>query len=152
MITTKSRKEIFSEVEGILKHYNDYKTGIKNMKQQLNFIMPGITANYELVEGSVGTFAITSKTEKYAIDRIESKKALDLHEQIEEYEIKIRSIDNAVSGLKDLEKEFVRLRYFQGLTVEKVAQEMGYSRRSMYHVRLEVLEKLAISLRGFIEQ
>ncbi|WP_236018171.1 hypothetical protein [Alicyclobacillus suci] len=58
--------------------------------------MPSMTARYDLAEGSHGTFFISSSTEKYAIDRIESKRALDLHEQIAHYQMIVDSIDKAL--------------------------------------------------------
>lgn len=135
-------------IEHHLRNYNTYKVGIKNLRMELDYIMPNISANYEMVGGSSGTFSIHSATEKYAIDRIESKRALDLHESIRQYELIIKSIDLAVAQLSVLEKKFVELRYFQGKSINEVTEQIGYSTpKSVFNLRNQVFDKLLISLK-----
>lgn len=132
-------------IESHLRHYTDYKVGIMNCQKQLDYILPDITARYDYLEGS--TFYIGNNTERVAIDRIESKRALDLHEEIERYRLIVESIDNAVNGLKPQEKHFVILRYFDCLPMLVVKEKMGYAEeKSIYRIRRHVLDKLLISL------
>ena len=121
------------------------------MREQLEFIMPDITASYEVQEGTTGTFNIKSDTEKYAIDRIESKRALVLHEDIARYELIINSIKEATESLDDLEQEYVKLRYFERFTMQQVSIELGYSEKRIFNLRNEVMDKLLISLKGLLQ-
>lgn len=134
-----------------LRNYQTYEVGIRNLKRQLDYIMPDITANYELAQGSSGTFNIRSDTEKYAIDRIESKKALDLHESIRRYELIISAIDESMNGLEEIEREFIKCRYFKNMSFAKTAQELTSSEKHIYNVRNVTFNKLLISLRGILD-
>lgn len=140
------------KIEKYLRQYTTYKIGIKTLQKQLDYIMPNITATYELVEGTSGTFKITSSTEKYAIDRIESKRALMLHEDIAKYNLIIDSIDNAVSELDEIERKFVELRYINRKTIAQTSIELGYSEKHIFNLRQQVMDKLLISLRGLLIQ
>lgn len=146
-----SRTQQIKKIEKYLRHYTSYKIGVTTLQKQLDYIMPNITATYELAEGTNGTFRITSSTEKYAIDRVESRQALVLHEDIERYNIIIDSIDQAVSELDDIEKKFVELRYIKRKTVTQTAMELGYSEKYFYNLRNQVMDRLLISLRGLVE-
>lgn len=150
MAKTKTRDKNVRIIEDYLRNYSFFKVGIKNMKEQLEYILPSCTAKYELGRGS-SSFNIGSSTEKYAIDRIESKRALDLHEDIARYEIIVRSIDNAMKELEELEQKFVRLRYFEKRTMPETAEELGHNERYIYDVRNRVLRKLLISLKGLLQ-
>lgn len=145
-----NRRKIIKKIESFLRNYNHYIVGIKNMKRQLDFIMPSMTAKYELVEGSTGTFTISSSTEKYAIDRIESKRALELHENIQRYELIINSIDGALKELDTLERQFVKLRYFEQKTFQQTAIDLGYSEKYIFNLRNSIMDKLIISLKGLL--
>lgn len=144
------KKRDYKAIESHLKNYRNYQAGIKNMNKQMDYIMPGITASYELREESVGAFIFSSSTEKYAIDRIESTRALQLHEDIRIYELIINSIDDAVAELEDEEKEFVEMRYFNNHSVHETAEAMGYSERQVFLIRKNVRDKLLISLKNIL--
>lgn len=148
---TKRIKEI-KKIEKFLRQYTTYKIGLMTLQKQLDYIMPNITATYELVEGTSGTFKITSSTEKYAIDRIESKRALMLHEDIEKYSMIIESIDEAVAELDPIERKFVELRYINRKTIAQTSIELGYSEKHIFNLRNQVMDKLLISLRGLLIQ
>ena len=135
-------------IENYLRHYLTYKVGIKNCQNQLDYLMPNITARYDYIQGS--TFYINNSTERVAIDRIESKRALDLHEEIERYKIITESIDNAFGELKPQEKDFVEYRYFSCMPVYEVKTLMGYSEESVFRIRRHVLEKFFISLNNLL--
>lgn len=147
---TRRIKEI-KKIEKLLRQYTTYKIGLMTLQKQLDYIMPNITATYELVEGTSGTFKISS-TEKYAIDRIESKRALLLHEDIEKYRMIIESIDEAVSELDPIERKFVEVRYINRKTIAQTSIELGYSEKHVFNLRNQVMDKLLISLRGLLIQ
>lgn len=146
-----TRKQEIAKLEKHLRNYTQYKVGLMTLQKQLDYIMPDITATYEVIEGSTGTFNIESSTENVAIDRIESRRALILHEDIERYTLLIDSIDEAVSQLDDIEKKFVEVRYINRKTVVQTSFELGYSEKHIFNIRNQVLEKLLISLRGLIQ-
>lgn len=145
------RMKQIKKIEKLLRHYTYYKVGLMNLQKQLDYIMPDISAKYEVTQGTVGTFKIISPTEKCAIDRIESKKALILHEEIERYSIIIESIDEAVSELDEMERKFVELRYVNRKTMKQTSIEMGYSEKHLFNLRNQVMDKFLISLRGLLD-
>lgn len=144
------RKRDYKTIEAHLRNYRNYLAGIKNMNKQMDYIMPGITASYELREESIGAFVFSSSTEKYAIDRIESKRALQLHEDIVIYELIINSIEEAVAELEEDEREFVKNRYFNNRTIIETADLMACSESKVYQLRHSVKEQLLISLKNIV--
>lgn len=146
-----NKGRMVKEIENHLRHYKTYQVGIRNRKKQLDFIMPNMTASYDLAEGSNGSFRISSSTEKYAIDRIESRRALDLHDDIKRYELIISSIDEALEDLSEIEQKFVTYRYFQDISVSKTARLMGYSEKHIFSIRHSAMDKLLISLKGLVD-
>lgn len=147
----KNRKTLTKGVETHLFRYAHYQVAIKNLKRQLDYILPDITANYELREGSTGTFSIASSTENIAIDRIESRRAINLHEEIKHYELLLQCIDDAIHGLDAQDRAFIEARYIQGRTVAAIAEKDGYSLAHMYKIRDRILGKLLISLSAIVD-
>lgn len=134
------------QIESHLRHYKTYQVAIKNCQKQLDFIMPSLVTGYNS-DGSTSIFFIANDTEKVALDRIESKRALDLREEIEQYQIIVSSIDNSYQQLNEQEKMFVTLRYFECLPIYEVKERMGYQEaKSIYRIRRHVLDKLLIGL------
>lgn len=146
---TKAMKERF--IENHLRLYFTYLTGIKNCEKQLNYIMPTMVSRYEVSSDTGESFWIVNNTEKVAIDRIESKRALDLREEIERFKIITSSIEEAVENLTIQERAFVHLRYFECRPILEVKNQMGYSEeKSVYRIRRHVLDKLLISLNNLL--
>lgn len=136
-------------IEGHLRHYNTYKVAIMNCEKQLNYIMPNITSHFDYINGN--SFYISNNTERVAIDRIESKRALDLYEEIERYKMICETIEKAFSDLNGQEQDFVKLRYFDCMPMREVKEKLGYSEeKSVYRIRRHVLDKLLISLNNLI--
>lgn len=144
---TKSKNKQVKKLEKYLRNYKAYKVGLLSLQKQLDYIMPNVTATYELMEGSSGTFRIASTTENYAIDRIESKKALILHEDINHYTMILDTIDEALNELEEIERKFIHIRYIQRKTVTQTALDLGYSEKYIFNLRNQVFDKLLISMR-----
>jgi RNA polymerase sigma factor (sigma-70 family) len=144
----KDKKRKITSIETHLKNYQQYKIGIRNLKLQIDTIMPSMTATYELREGSTGTFIIKSDTEDYAIDRIESKRAIMLYEEMKTNQLIIDCIDAAIEGLEEDEQNFVNCRYIYGMSARKTAENLGYSESSVFVMRTKVMDKLIHSLGG----
>jgi len=151
-VAEKQNKKIaIKKIEHHLRHYNQYRAGVKNLTMQIEFILPSVTASYEDREGTNGTFNITSKVENAVIDRIESKRALDLNEKIEFYKMIIKSIDHAYEELNDVEQTFIRERYYNQKSILQAAEACGYGEKRMFDIRNKLLDKLLISLSGILE-
>lgn len=137
-------------IENFLNKYYTYKIGIKNCQQQLDYMMPSLTARYDS-DGRSASYYIANDTERVALDRITSKRALDLLEEIERYKIIITSIDNAMEELDMKQKVFVQLRYFEGLKMYEIKVQMHVSEeKTLYRIRRHVLDKFEISLGSLI--
>lgn len=93
---------------------------------------------------------MVSSTEKSAIDRIESKRALDLHEQIATSQTIVESIETALEVLEEKERAFVELRYFKFLPFNEIATAMNQSERTVYDIKKRATEKLVISLANLL--
>lgn len=133
-------------IENFLNKYNTYKIGIKNCQQQLDYMLPSLTTRYES-DGMTANYYIANNTERVALDRITSKKALDLLEQIERYKLIIALIDNALTELDEKQRTFVQHRYFSGLKMYEVKAKMSVSEeKTLYRIRRQVLDKFEISL------
>lgn len=142
-----NQKALIREIEGHLRKFHTYKAGIKNLQRQINYIYPNVTAKYEFTRSGSG-FVVSSSTEKTALDRIESKRALDLLEQIERFKIIVESIDEALNELQDQEREFIELRYFKDMSWNDIQRQLNYSERQLFYIRRKTLEKLLISLKN----
>lgn len=137
-------------IENFLNKYNTFRIGIKNCQQQLDYMLPSLTARYDS-DGMSASYYIKNDTEKVALDRITSKKALDLLEEIEHYKLIIASIDNAMAELDEKQKDFVRHRYFSNLKMYEVKAKMSVSEeKTLYRIRRQVLDKFSISLGSLI--
>jgi hypothetical protein len=136
-------------IERYLWHYPLYIIGVKSLQEQLDYIMPSMTAKYELREGTA-SFNISSSTEKYAIDRIESKRALEIHEELARYKIIIQSIDRAMEGLAKYERLFVETHYFKGVSMQETAARLAYNDIYIYDIKNRVIAKLTIPLKGLL--
>lgn len=154
MLATDKKKSIRT-IERHLRNYKTYNVAVKNLQKQLDYIMPNITASYELREGTTGVFNIRSSTEEAVLDRLESARALLLHEQIKQYKLITESINEALGALAEQERKFIELRYFEGRSIEKTAEELHCSVQNAFKIRTHALDRLVISLndvsRVFVE-
>jgi RinA family phage transcriptional activator len=147
----KPKKAKIKEIEYHLRQYKTYLISIKNIEQQLEWILPSVTASYSAQEGSSGTFNIASKVEMAVLDRLESKQALDLMEEKEKYLIITRSIQRAIEAFDSREKTFVEKRYFERKGIAEVAAEMGYSDKWLHSIRNNIMDSLLISLSNILK-
>ncbi|MEG6616858.1 hypothetical protein V6C27_10570 [Peptococcaceae bacterium 1198_IL3148] len=142
------KKKHARTIESHLKNYKAYKVAMKNLQQSLDEILPNITTNYTWREGYSGIFKIVSTTENAVLDRVAGSKAVYLREQLNIYQTIVKSIDGAMEVLDDDEVKFVKCRYFEGWSVEKTAQYLGYSSQNCFKIRNQVMDKLLISLKN----
>lgn len=137
-------------IENHLRFYKTYQVGIKNCEQQLEYIMPTLITRYEVTADNETLF-IVNNTENCALDRIESKRAIDLREEIEQYKIITKSIENALDNLNEVERRFIQLRYFECKPMQIVTNALGYAEeKSVYRIRRQIIDKLLHSLKNLL--
>ncbi len=146
-----NKKKHVEIIKTHLKNYKTYKVGIKNIQQSLDEILPNITTNYDWKEGSAGAYSGGSSTESTAIYKVSGDKAVYLQEQLSIYRTIVSSIDEAIAALSEDEQKFIKCRYFDNYSIEKTAQELGYSVQNCFKIRTQAMDKLLISLRNLIE-
>lgn len=145
------KKKAINIIEHHLRSYKTYEIGIENLKKSLDDILPQVTTNYTLREGTNGSFDITSKVEDAVLDRLEGSKAIYLREQIRELETVLSSIQKALNALGDDERYFIKTRYIDGFSIIKTAQSMNMSEQNCFRLRNQVMDKLLISLRNIVK-
>lgn len=138
-------------IESYLSKYDTYKLALKNCQRHLEYISPTLVGGYEQ-DGQKSIFFISNDTEKVALDRITSKKALDLMEEIERYKLIVNSIDEAMRELNESQRIFVRSRYFLGRKIYEIKDELNFSEdKAVYRIRRQVLDKFLISLNNLLK-
>jgi DNA-directed RNA polymerase specialized sigma subunit len=109
-------------------------------------MLPSLTTKFTS-DGLSANYYISNNTEQVALDRITSKKAIFLTEEIAQYKVIISSIDNALDELDEKQRAFVEYRYFAGLKMYEVKAKMGVTEeKTLYRIRRQVLDKFLISL------
>ena len=137
-------------IENYLNKYITYQIGIKNCQNQLDYMMPSLTCRYES-DGKSASYFIANDTEQVALDRITSKKALDLLEEIEQFKLILTSIDNAMGELDSKQNLFVQKRYFEGLKMYEIKPLLHVAEeKALYRIRRQILDKFLISLNNLI--
>jgi DNA-directed RNA polymerase specialized sigma subunit len=102
-------------------------------------------------DGSRPEFFIPNDTAQVVIERTEGSQATELKQEIERFTFILDCIDRAVDTLHDKQKLFVKLRYFQGLPMRNVMEQLDFmEERSAYRLRRKVLDKLLISLNNLL--
>lgn len=148
--TRLDKKKAVNIIEHHLRSYKTYKIGIKNLQKSLDGILPAITTNYTLREGTNGSFDITSKVEMAVLDRLEGSKAIYLKEQIRELQTVVDSIDEALEALGEYDQKFIQLRYIDGHSPNHVAEQINTGEDNIFKIRHRIMDNLLISLRNII--
>ena len=139
---------IIERIEKHLNNYKNYQTGIKNAKMALEYLLPGYTANYEIMEGKSGSFVFKSSTEMAAIDRLESRRARMLRDDLEIYTLLVDAIDNAMKDLDESERDLIKYRYFEKWNFDQISYKMGYTQRNLFHIKDRALNNLYVNLKA----
>lgn len=140
----------FDLIETHLRRYKTYIVAIKNLQETIDDISPSVTSSYTQRESTSSVFEIKSSTEDIAIDRIESRRVLNMLEEIRDYQRIINSIDNAMTALESQQRELCNFRYIHNQSVQKTCQSANMSERVYHRVRHKALNELSISLSNII--
>lgn len=144
------RKDKVKRIEYHLKNYNQYRIAIKTLEKQLDYMLPACVASFNESEGGGTQFTISSTTENAALDRMESRRALEIKDDIERYKIIRENIDIAYKELNHLEQKYVQNRYILDQSVQETADKLGYSVEGVYKLRNKTMDQLLIMLGGTV--
>jgi RinA family phage transcriptional activator len=131
------RKKQIKKIEYHLRNYKNYKVAVKNLQKQLDLV----TSMYPLYN------VIPGNTK---IDASSTEPTVILTNQLSQNQMIIDAIDSAISQLTDIEKQFIEFRYFNKWSIEKSAMKIGYSDKTLFVIRNQIMDKLLISLSGII--
>lgn len=148
MSDIKIKNKYYKEMEYLLYNYRMFEISIQNMQSEIDFLKKedGTTAiSYDGVKTSP-TFKFSSITENTALSV--SEKIDYLEHSIKRIRSKLESIDRAIDGLTDIEKEIIKGRYINGQQWYVVAYKVKYSERHCKRIRTNAIIKIAIALFG----
>ena len=136
-MATQEQKIIFRKMEEILRNYPKYQKRIKMEIENLQ--------NPQLKKscgpGGQGGGSYEFKSE---MEQIEELK-LRISNSISGYEDIIFRIDECLSMVKDhKDYNFIKMRYFDKMTYEDIAEKLGVSLMSTYRMRNNILSALEI--------
>ncbi len=144
----------YSQVEGILYNYKLIKASIENNKLKLENIeledpedaMPSTSYG----EPSSKTNKINRAVENAAMRNIEKKERIkkELNRNIKRETNKIKIINNALTGLSEIEKSIVTMFYIEDKTWMQVADEMNYSTSWCQELRCMAMDKILLIING----
>lgn len=143
------------DVRKMLYSYKKLEVGLQNIERSIAHLhtvkeFPSCVASYSDMPKGSGN---TSSTERYAIKNIQEqdlteKRLEGLTRDKEAYEESIQLIRSALSTLTTEESEVIRLRYFQGYRMRKVASVLERSERLVHYVHTNALQAIGQCLNG----
>lgn len=143
------------DVRKMLYSYKKLEVGLANIERSIAHLQavreyPSGVASYSDMPKGSGT---TSTTERFAIKNITEQELADqrlenLLRDKEAYEEAIHLIRSALSTLTNEESEVIRLRYFQGYRMRKVASVLERSERLVHYVHTNALQAIGQCLNG----
>lgn len=90
-----------------------------------------------------------TSTEQGANDQIRSNNRLwDINRELDWLEVKVHIMNYALAALDRKERDVVRAKYFEGLTMEQVAQVCVYSEAQCKRIRYDAIHKIGRVLFG----
>jgi DNA-directed RNA polymerase specialized sigma subunit len=147
----KERSAKYKLLENHLRNYKQYKVAISILQEQLDYLIPGFHASYQIDNNNKAHFQLNTDRElPQSIDRSSSLKALFIYEELIQKKMVLDSIEKSLEQLNQTEEKYVNLRYFQEKSVVATSMELGYSEKYIFQLRKKVLDKLLIPLSGLL--
>ena len=136
-MATQEQKIIFRKMEEILRNYPKYQKRIKMEIENLQ--------NPQLKKscgpGGQGGGNYEFKSEMEQIEELKQR----ISNNISRYEEIIFRIDECLSMIQDhKDYDFIRMKYFDKMTYEEIAEKLGVSLMSTYRMRNNILSALEI--------
>ena len=136
-MATQEQKIIFRKMEEILRNYPKYQKRIKMEIENLQ--------NPQLKKscgpGGQGGSNYNFKSEMEQIEELKQR----ISNNISRYEEIIFRIDECLNMVQDhKDYDFIRMKYFDKMTYEEIAEKLGVSLMSTYRMRNNILSALEI--------
>jgi len=142
-VAAKRRHNYYRQVERMLYDYKTYDIAIRNLEAELESIMPQTsTSVVKLGEGSTAT-PFTSKTEDWAIKRIESPRAKRILKLLAEKKRFKKGVKETRKQLTDEENTLVWMRYDLEKQHQEIWEAMHMSRSTYFEFKNKTIEKIA---------
>lgn len=129
------------DVRKMLYSYKKLEVGLANIERSIQHLQavreyPAGVASYSDMPKGSGT---SSSTERFALKNIQEQERTDerlesLLRDREAYEESLHLIRSALSTLSPEESEVIRLRYFEGYRMKKVAMFIDRSERLAFYI------------------
>lgn len=143
------------DVRKMLYSYKKLEVGLQNIERSIKHLeaikeYPSGVASYsDMPKGSSNT----STTERYALKNIQEEQLNELRiKQLlidrEAYEEAIQLIRSALSTLNQDESEVIRLCYFQGMKIKKIAVMLDRSERIVFYIHSNAIKSIEQCLNG----
>ena len=143
-----------TDIERFLYEYRGVKNRIRELECELEEIQAKKQAQYdkllkaqrikpERIRGGPEVDPVVEAVAKLVDVYAEREKKIA--DDLKEANGKLAFIEDTVNGagLSEIELRYVRLRYFEGLKIKQLAKDTFASKRTIYRIRDDVLEKLA---------
>ncbi|PRR99533.1 transcriptional regulator [Bacillus sp. NMCN6] len=113
------KKTSMKRIEFHLKNFKNYQAAILNIERQLEKRIP------------------------HHLDHMTRKK---LEEQKNQYELIVACIETALKELDEIEQQLIDYKYFRDWRMAKCAMEIGYSEKTLFLMKRQLMDQLLISL------
>ncbi|WP_342718344.1 transcriptional regulator [Bacillus paramycoides] len=134
-ISKEEKQKNIKRIEFHLKNYTNYKVAIVNLKKKLE-LLNTLFLNIEVSRRG------RNENSEICIGNERSQIELEL----QQYVFIIEAIDNALESIEEVERDFITYRYFYNWTIDKCALKIGYSDKTLFLIRNQVIKKFLISL------
>lgn len=146
----KIKDRYYKETEYLLYNYKMFEIAIENMEKEIKLIesndgIAGISYNGVNISP---THKFFSDTEDTALAN--SEKIHYLEHSIQAIKSKLESINRALKGLTEVERQIIHEKYIEGKQWYIVAYNASYSERHCRNLRRNAIEKIAIGIFGEI--
>ena len=136
-MTSREKKEMLSKYRAAVREVERLELEISRWRSKAE----KMSAEIHLAPAGGGN----GRSMENAIAKIESLTAKLWDQRAEMVELRNR-IGDAISAVSDDRlKDLLRLRYIEGLTLERIAEDMNYSFRQVTRMHGQALEKIKMS-------
>lgn len=140
----------YRKAEAMLYNYHKTEAEIKNLQIDMDNLMEYdvLPAASNAVRPGSPTYAITSKVENEVIRRDEKQMhhIKVINRKIKFLKGRLQKIDNALEAMSDEQRKIVKMRYFEGMSVERISQEMHMHPATLNRKRKEIINNYIIEL------
>ncbi|NWK71116.1 transcriptional regulator [Bacillus paramycoides] len=134
-ISKEEKQKNIKRIEFHLKNYTNYQVAIVNLKKKL-----------ELLNSSFLNIETSRRLEGENSEACMDNERNQLELELQQYVFIIEAIDNALENIEEVERNFIIYRYFNKWTIDKCALKIGYSDKTLFLIRNQVIKKFLISL------